>query len=156
MAIELPDLGAAIRDYLKESTVLQDADHLNSTTSIYVDWPRDRNNSVSITVPPFKNVIIILPGRGGRGEIGLGQQEERVDIQCYGDGPAKAYKIWRALDFYLNPINVRRKTSFTRRGCQVNYIIREGGPLRLVDNTASDWPFYSSTYLFCYSGAIVS
>jgi hypothetical protein len=152
VAVELANLGVAIRTYLRESTTLAHADYLGSNDRITVDWPADKADPIK--VPRFQNRIIILAGRGGPGDVELGIQVERVDIACYGSNAGQCYKIWRALDFYLNPIGVRRKTSFTRNGCQVNTIVREGGPLRLVDPDAANWPYTVATYLFNYNGQV--
>lgn len=152
MVDELPNLGIAIRDYIRESTVLISVDYLGSVNNITVGWPGDKNNPIN--VPPFQDRIIINTGRGGQGDIGLGLQQERVDIDCYGKTEAKANQIWRALDFYFFPVNTRRKTSFTRKGCQVNKIQREGGALKLVDESSANWPYTHATYIFTYNSLI--
>lgn len=149
MAVETPDLGIALRTYLRESTVLSSSLYLNATDRIFVGFPKDKDNK--LTVPNFTNMIIILPGKGGRGDIELGQREERVDFCCYGSNEAQGYKIWRALAFYLYPIGVRRKTSFTRNSCQVNTIIEESGPLKLVDPDAAKWPYTLSSWIVNYN-----
>lgn len=154
MPVELPDVGIALRTYLRESTVLADADHLGSADSIYVGWPFDRTKSTNI--PPYRNIIVIQPGRGGEGDIGLAQQRERVDIFCYGANETRCARIWRAVDYFIMPWNARRKTSFTRNGCQVNTILKEGGPLRLTDPDAANWPYTLGTYIVTYSAETVS
>lgn len=145
MAVETPDLGICLRTYLRESTTLASSSYLDSATRIFVGFPRDKDNK--LTVPEFTNMIVILPGKGGQGDIGLAQRSERVDFCCYGSSEAQAYKIWRALAFYLNPIGIRRKTYFTRNSCQVNTIIEESGPLKLVDPDAANWPYTLSSWI---------
>lgn len=148
MADELANIGLCLRTYLRESNVLISVDYLGSANNILLDLPKDRTRNV----PPYSNMVIIYVGRGGQGDIGLGQQQERVDICCYGVNANQAAKIWRAVDFYLNPLGVRRKTSFTRDNCQVNSILREGGPLRLTDPDAADWPYTIASYIVNYNG----
>lgn len=149
MVDEIPNLGAAIRTYIRESTVLISAPYLGSNTKISIGFPRDKDNK--ITVPTFSDLIVIMTGRGGRGDIGLGRLEERVDFLCYGQDEAKCKKIWRALYAYLFQVSLdRKKTYFTRNQCQVNKLTLEGGPLTLTDPDAADWPYTVGTVLFEY------
>ena len=90
-------------------------------------------------------------GMGGAGDIGSGQAEQRVDIKCYGVSEIQCMKIWRALDNYLIPRFARRKSGFIRNGCQVNFIVREGGFLSLKDPDAADWPYTWAPYICNYN-----
>lgn len=152
MAVELANPAAALRTYLRECTPLVTL--VGTAQRIIVEWPDDKDNPFN--VPPYINLVVIMPGRGGRGELGLGQQETRMDIFCYGERRVVANQIWRTLDFYLNPIGVRRRTSFTRNNCQVNSIIREGGDIRLTDPDSADWPYTLGTYILNYNGQVRS
>lgn len=154
MADELANLGVAIRTYLRESTVLASAPYLGSNTKIYIGFPESKDSP--LVVPPYQDLIVIETGRGGRGDIGMGFQEERVDIFCYGQTEAKCKSIWRALENYFAPVGVRRKTSFTRGNCQVSIVTREGGPLTLNDPDKADWPYTWAPYLFQYNGTPIS
>lgn len=150
MPDELANHALALRTYLRESTVLASASYLGSNQKIYTGLPRDKENKLS--APPFTDMIVIMPGRGGRGDIGLGQEEDRVDIYCYGSDAFKCMKLWRALDAYLLPrFGPERKFSFTRNNCQVNFLLREGGPLELTDPDAANWPYTLGTYLVNYN-----
>lgn len=150
MSDELSNLGIALRTYIRESTVLITAPYVGSTQNISVGFP------VSITspknVPPYQNIIVIMTGRGGRGDIGLAQVEERVDFFCYGKSDADCKKVARALIQYFNPLDVRRKTSFTRAECQVNTLVQEAGTNSLTDPDAADWPYTLVTYIVNYCG----
>jgi hypothetical protein len=156
---KLPDLAAALLVYLRADNVHDDglvgltADGLKAR--IYLEWPSDKNNE--IIVPPFRNCIIISTGRGGQGDIGLGLQEERVDIYCYGISRRDAHQLWRRLDWYLIPPDRSRKVSVTVDSAHVRIhtIVREGGPIRLVDPDRSNWPYTVGSYLITYSGVPV-
>ncbi len=158
---KLPDLGAAILVYLKLDT--PDDDGLvgltyNTTNgenriNIFLEWPSGKNKPIE--VPPFRNCIIINTGRGGEGDIGIGLQSERVDIHCYGLTRRDAYQLWRRLDWYLCPPDRSRKTNFVAAHTNVQRIVREGGPIRLVDPSRADWPYVVGTYIFTYNGVPV-
>lgn len=150
MADEIANLGKAIRTYLRSSAVLASAPYLGSNAKIYLGFPRDKDNQ--LTVPTFSDMIVIMTGRGGRGDIGLGFQEERVDIMCYGTTETKCKSIWRAMENYFLPIDadVRRKTYFRVENCQVSMVAREGGPLTLTDPDAANWPYTMAPYIFTY------
>lgn len=148
MADESPDIGAAIRDYLKDSTVLIDVNHLSTPNNIYVGLPKKNGQ---LTVPRFTDFISVITGRGGQGEIGLSLFEERIDIYCYGSNEAKCKRIARALMWYIHPQDVRRSSSFIRKNCRVYDMTLEGGPLTLTDPDAADWPYTTVTYIAKYS-----
>lgn len=148
---ELADVGRAIRTRLRESTTLTHADYVGSTTNITIGWPRNRENQ--ITVPEFTEWIVIEPNRGGAGDIGLGQREERVDIFAYGRDNERCKKIQRAINAFLIPRYDRVPSSFTRNNCRINFILEEGGPNTLVDPDAANWPYTIQTYIVNYCGA---
>jgi hypothetical protein len=152
VADEIANYGVAIRTFLRESSVLASAPYLGSNTKIYVGFPTDKNNQ--LTVPPFSNMVVILPSRGGPGDVGLGQQESRIDIRCYGSDEIQSKKIWRALDYYLYPLDTRRATAFTRNNCQINWIIRESAEWTLTDSDAANWPFTMAAYIVNYNGQV--
>lgn len=153
MADEISNVGLALRTYTRESTVLISAEYLGSTQNITNGYPKTMLE-FKRSVPPFLNNIVIMTGRGGPGDVGLAQQEERIDFFCYGSSETQCKKIARALIEYINPQSVRRKTSFTRNNCQVNKLIQEGGPLTLPDPDAADWPYTLVTYMVNYNSVI--
>lgn len=152
MADETANAPVALRTYLRESTVLASASYLGSNNNIFIGWPNDR--TLPIDVPPFRNIIVIESGRGGAGDIGLGRRQDRVDIKCYGVDERECKKIDRALVAYLNPesVGVRAKSGFSRSGCQINWILQEGGPNSLVDKDAANWPYTVSSWIIDYNG----
>ena len=149
--MEESNVGLAIRTFLRESTTLISTDYVGDAQNILLGFPNNKTNPLNI--PPYVNRIVIFVGRGGAGELGLAQQEERVDIFCYGTSDVQCKKIWRAMDAYLNPesVGVRRKRSFTRNNCQVNMIFRESGPISLPDPDAADWPYTMAPYIVNYN-----
>lgn len=157
---ERPKIGVAIKTKLLECTYLTDMlDTLNSGLytgqSIFVGLPRNRNNKIS--VPDHINMVVILPGRGGQGDDGLGHIQERVEIYSYGNNHGNCRRIWGAIDVFLGPANaqgVRQSTSFTRDGCQVNWSAKEAAPLELTDPDLADWPYMMCPYIFSYNGFI--
>jgi hypothetical protein len=153
VADESPDLGAAIRDYLKDSTVLVDSNHVGTPNKIFVGLP-DKKNLTS--GPPYDDMIVVLTGRGGPGELGSNLFAERVDIQCYGHNEATCKRIARALMWYINPQDVRRKTNFIRKNCRVASMLLESGPITLPDETLADWPYTTVTFIVTYHGVPVS
>lgn len=145
-----PDLSAAIKLHLQASTAIEAA---YTGIKILHEWPRGNDK---IVVPPYKTLILIQTGRGGRGDIGLGLQEERVDLMCYGSNRIEAYNLWRKLDWYLLPKDRSRKTHFHYANTRVKVIARESGPLRLTDADAQDWPYCFAPYIFIYDGVPTS
>ena len=154
MADEYANLGVALRTYLRESTVLADGSHLGSNQNIFLGYPKDKINKT--VVPPYKNYLVIMVGRGGPGELGLAQEGERVDFFCYGQDDNRCKAIARALLNWFQPVGVRRVTSFTRNGCQVSTFQREGGMNTLTDPDAADWPYTLVTYVFVYNQEVRS
>lgn len=145
----LPDLSAAIKLYLADSTDIVAI----TSTRIYQEWPTGNDK---IIVPPFtgKSCILIKTGVGGPGDIGLSLQDERVDLCCYGTNRNNSYILWRTLHAYLFPPGQRQTTSFTKANCRVHTIFQEGGPLRLIDANQADWPYVSCPYIFRYSATL--
>lgn len=146
---QIADLGKSIQLKLKDNTDFTD---VGVSTRIYVGWPK--NNELK--VPPFQNAIIIETGRGGRGDLGLGLIEERVDIRCYGTSDLKAHEVWRTLHMYIIKPLYDGKISFTKGQTRVYKVEAEGAPNRLIDNTQADWPFTLCTYIFTYSAQKVT
>lgn len=153
MVDEAPDIGAALRDYLKDSTVLVDANHVGSANNIYVGMP---SKNGTLFVPNYSNFIAIITGRGGPGNIGLGLYDERIDIFCYGEDERRCKRIAGAVRMYIEPQDIVRRTSFTRKSCNVYVLMLEGGPNTLTDPDIAYWPYTVLTYRVKYNSVPVT
>ncbi len=93
--------------------------------------------------------VLVEPGRGGF-PVDPPLEDERMDVRCYGPNAKAANDLWRLVNAYLLRHD-RGPASFRSATCAVADVVREGGPLRLLDGDGL-WPCTVASYHILYSG----
>lgn len=147
------DIGAAIMLRLKSCTELTTG---YTASRIFLEWPKNPPLVVPTTDGKYLSCILIETGKGGRGNIGSGLREERVDVKYYGANRKTANDMYRLGTSFLVPPTERVKSSFVLAGCSVAYILEEGVGAPLNDPGAANWPYTLGTYIVTYRSIPVS
>lgn len=87
---------------------------------------------------------VLVRKAGGPGSHGAAPYyRARVDIQCYGATGYEAFRVARAVQAALVPVD-RRSTRIHRHGCVIPRVWMESGHLGL--ETPEGWPFVQTAY----------
>ena len=92
---------------------------------------------------------IRLRRAGGRGQLGAGQHETRVDLWCMGANERDAVNLWRTVQPALCPLPGDRIIGWTASGCRVTDIRQDADPIP-ADDLEVGWSIIVTPYVLTW------
>ena len=148
----LPDVLKSLQTFLASNA---DVAALVSTTAGWTtadpDAPTSGPRVGMVTGANWRvpSTSIKLRRAGGRGQLGAGRHETRVDVWCMGSNERNAINLWRTVHAVLCPLTGDGVIGWTAAGCRVTDVVQDADPIP-GDDLEIGWSVVVTPYLLVW------